>query len=203
MRKLLLAFASVALLAILFGGVLVRTSDASRSANTCSDGSLQTPGTRCVRFQVPKRKPKPKKQKSPAPPLSASAMADTRCMRLREDSWHESGIFPNDPPSVELKTSVSEIVLSCKAGETSTTCTTDGKVQLTSVGSDPDGDKALYTYSVTGGRISGDGTQAVWDLSGVEPGSYIATVEMDDGCGCLAFTSVTMSVEACPDCEAG
>jgi hypothetical protein len=74
-------------------------------------------------------------------------------------------------------------------------------VQLSSSATDPDGDTLLYTYSVTGGRITGDGPNATWDLSGVTPGTYTATVEVDDGCGCVAFSSTTVTVANCTLCD--
>ena len=52
---------------------------------------------------------------------------------------------------------------------------------------DPDGDTLLYSYTVTGGRITGEGANVSWDLTGVQPGTYTSTVEVDDGCGCVAF----------------
>lgn len=47
----------------------------------------------------------------------------------------------------------------------------------------------LYTWSVTAGRISGDGAGATWDLTGAPPGRHAVTVEVDDGCGCIAWAS--------------
>ena len=46
---------------------------------------------------------------------------------------------------------------------------------------DPDNDQLLYTWSVTGGRLSGEGRQVTWDLTGVANGTYTATVEVNDG----------------------
>jgi hypothetical protein len=34
-------------------------------------------------------------------------------------------------------------------------------------------------------------------LTGVAPGTYTVTVEVDDGCGCVAFTSTTVTVNRC------
>jgi hypothetical protein len=58
----------------------------------------------------------------------------------------------------------------------------------------------LYTYSTTGGRITGDGANVSWDLTGVQPGTYPSTVEVDDGCGCVAFSSTTVTVAGCTNC---
>jgi hypothetical protein len=80
-------------------------------------------------------------------------------------------------------------------------CTSTGStVQLAANATDPDGDTLLYTWSTTGGRITGDGANVTWDLSGVQPGTYTASVEVDDGCGCIAFSSTTVTVERC-SCE--
>jgi len=73
-------------------------------------------------------------------------------------------------------------------------------VSLTTVATDPDGDTLLYTYSTTGGRITGDGPNVTWDLSGVAAGTYTSTVEVDDGCGCVTFSSTTVTVATCPNC---
>jgi len=70
-------------------------------------------------------------------------------------------------------------------------------VALSATATDPDGDTLLYTWSTTGGKISGDGPNSTIDLSGVAPGTYTVTVEVDDGCGCIAFTSTTITVERC------
>jgi hypothetical protein len=73
-------------------------------------------------------------------------------------------------------------------------------VQLAANATDPDGDTLLYTYTTTGGRVTGDGANVSWDLAGVQPGTYTATVEVDDGCGCVAFSSTTVTVAECTDC---
>jgi hypothetical protein len=84
----------------------------------------------------------------------------------------------------------------------STSCTPSGSstVQLAANATDPDGDTLLYTYTTTGGRVTGDGANVSWDLDGVQPGTYTATVEVDDGCGCVAFSSTTVTVAECTNC---
>lgn len=112
-------------------------------------------------------------------------------------------IFPNQPPTVTLSAASSRVVLpaTCNEGQQpNPNCTpTAGTVQLSATATDPDGDTLLYTYSTTGGRVTGDGPNATLDLTGVAPGTYTTTVEVDDGCGCIAFTSTTVEVVAC-DC---
>jgi hypothetical protein len=110
-------------------------------------------------------------------------------------------IFPNQPPTVTLSASSSRVVLAAECTgdqQPDPSCTpTANTVQLSATATDPDGDTLLYTYSTTGGRVSGDGPNATLDLTGVAPGTYTVTVEVDDGCGCIAFTSTTVTVERC------
>jgi len=73
-------------------------------------------------------------------------------------------------------------------------------VGLTANATDPDGDTLLYTYTVSGGRVTGEGANVSWDLSGVGPGKYTATVEVDDGCGCISFSSTEVTIGSCGDC---
>ena len=109
--------------------------------------------------------------------------------------------LPNQPPTVSLAANPTtvRIAASCPAGQIPAEgCTpTSTSVQLSASATDPDGDTLLYTWSTTGGRITGDGPNVTWDLSGVAPGSYTASVEVDDGCGCVAFSSTTVTVDAC------
>ncbi len=113
-------------------------------------------------------------------------------------------VVPNNPPTTAVSASPSRVVLAaeCPPGERPVEgCTSTGStVQLAANATDPDGDTLLYTWSTTGGRITGDGANVTWDLSGVQPGTYTASVEVDDGCGCIAFSSTTVTVERCT-CE--
>jgi hypothetical protein len=109
--------------------------------------------------------------------------------------------LPNQPPTVTLSASSATVTQPCQPGYISKTCQNPPQsVTLAANASDPDGDTLLYTYSTTGGRVTGEGANATWDLAGVQPGTYTATVEVDDGCGCVAFSSTTVTVAACADC---
>jgi hypothetical protein len=81
-------------------------------------------------------------------------------------------------------------------------CTpTANEVTLVANATDPENDQLLYTWSVTGGRLSGEGKQVAWDLSGVAFGTYTATVEVNDGNQHTASGSTTVTVAECPDCK--
>jgi hypothetical protein len=112
--------------------------------------------------------------------------------------------LPNQPPTVTLSAANATITLPCAEGLISTECTPSSSqtVALTANATDPDGDTLLYTYNTTGGRVTGEGPNATWDLTGLQPGTYTATVEVDDGCGCVAFSSTTATVAACTGCVA-
>jgi hypothetical protein len=110
-------------------------------------------------------------------------------------------IVPNQPPSVTASTSISSIVRPCPPGTSSPNCSpTDNTVTLVANATDPDNDQLLYTWSVTGGRLSGEGRQVTWDLTGVADGTYTATVEVNDGNQHTANGSATVTVAACPGC---
>jgi len=56
-----------------------------------------------------------------------------------------------------------------------------------------------YNWRASGGRIVGDGPSATWDLSGAAPGTYQATIEVDNNQnnGCTAFTTTKVVVREC------
>ena len=132
---------------------------------------------------------------------AATPRPGTRCSREKGKQCKRPGA-DNNAPVVSLRASELKITLACPEGQTSQTCTPSAgpKTQLRATASDPDGDTIIYTYSATGGRITGDGADVAWDLTGLQPGTYTATVEADDCCGCVAFSSVQVIVEACGDC---
>jgi len=110
--------------------------------------------------------------------------------------------LPNVAPVVSgVSTSISSITRPCPPGTSSPSCTPSGnEVQLTATASDADNDTLLYTWSVTGGRLTGEGRTVTWDLSGVANGTYTATVEVDDGNQHKANGSATVTVAECTGC---
>ncbi len=109
---------------------------------------------------------------------------------------------PNQPPTVSVSASSASITLPCPPGTSSATCTASASrtVELTASASDPDNDTLLYTWSVTGGRVTGDRNTVTWDLGDAQVGTYTATVEVSDGNGHAAHASTLVTLAACTEC---
>jgi hypothetical protein len=115
----------------------------------------------------------------------------------------------NSPPVIiSLTPSTQSITLPGAAGfhSASNSCppTASTTVELTTSACDVDGDALIYSYTVTGGRIAGEGGKISWDLSSVGPGTYTASVEVDDGFrhkrrSLLTTYSTTVTVIHCAD----
>ena len=96
------------------------------------------------------------------------------------------------PPSLSL--SADNTVVSACAGS-------PARVQLNARASSPSGNPIRYDWSTTGGRITGDGPNVYWDLTGLAPGVYRASIEIATGSvagECRAFTSAAVVVKPCP-----
>jgi len=104
---------------------------------------------------------------------------------------------------VNSSVSSASITLPCPEGTSSDTCTASASrsVTLNAGASDQDNDTLLYTWSVTGGTLSGEGGSVGWDLSGVAPGSYTATVQVNDGNGHVVPGTATITVAECTNCR--
>ena len=77
-------------------------------------------------------------------------------------------------------------------------CTDDMSVNVTTTAVDPENDVLTYTYTVSGGRIVGQGANVQWDLTGAAPGTYTIVAGVDDGCGVCGKTQTTsIIVENC------
>ena len=144
----------------------------------------------------------PAAHEASAPQDRAATLPGTRCTRAKGERCKQRPDDQNNAPVVELSASEPKITLACPDGAASQTCAPSPgqQVQLRATAKDPDGDTLLYTYSVTGGRAAGEGAEVTWDLSGLRPGTYTATVEVDDCCGCVAFSSTQVIVESCSGC---
>lgn len=112
------------------------------------------------------------------------------------------GDIPNKPANVDSVTlGATTVTLPCPSGSTSTSCSDNRTVSVSTKATDPENDVLTYNYTVSGGRIVGVGPNVSWDLSGTQPGTYTITTGVDDGCGVCGKTNTqTIKVEACPNC---
>ena len=100
-----------------------------------------------------------------------------------------------------LQASSSSIVLPCPEGTISESCAADNnKIQLTAIVLDADKEKLRYGWSVTGGKLTGDGYLVSWDLSGLPNGTYTAMVSASNGATRIE-RSVSVTVVDCHDCR--
>ncbi|MDQ3798002.1 MAG: Ig-like domain-containing protein [Acidobacteriota bacterium] len=120
---------------------------------------------------------------------------------------NKRGVTPpvNRPPDVTvLALDRTSVALPCPPGTfppEGTTCP-EPTVRVTTTAVDPENDVLTYNYTVSGGRIVGQGANVTWDLSGVRPGTYTIVAGADDGCGVCGKTETrTIEVTECPGCR--
>lgn len=70
------------------------------------------------------------------------------------------------------------------------------QVKLTVNASTPDGKVMTFTWTTTGGRLIGSGTNVTLDTSSMTPGTYTITAQTDDGFGHTVECSTTITVTA-------
>jgi outer membrane protein OmpA-like peptidoglycan-associated protein len=92
---------------------------------------------------------------------------------------------PNQNPTISCSTDRSPIMPGERTG-------------ITSTASDPDGDPLTYSYSATGGQVTGDGPKAQFDSTGLAAGSYTVKCSVSDGKGGTADGSTTVDVQQPP-----
>jgi hypothetical protein len=110
----------------------------------------------------------------------------------------------NPPANVESITlGEKRVTIPCQPGfhpREGGSCTDDMSVTVSTVARDVDNDVLTYNYTVSGGRVVGQGANVSWDLSGAQAGTYTITVGVDDGCGVCGQTKTeTITVASC-DC---
>ena len=92
---------------------------------------------------------------------------------------------PHHPPTVSVSASPTTI----KAGERSA---------ITCNGASPDNLPLTYNYSASGGQVTGNGLQAQFDSTGVQPGTYSVKCEVTDSRGDKADGSANIEVQQPP-----
>jgi outer membrane protein OmpA-like peptidoglycan-associated protein len=92
---------------------------------------------------------------------------------------------PNRPPTATLSVERSPILPGERTG-------------ITCNGSDPDGDPLTYSYSASGGQVTGTGSSAQFDATGLQPGTYTVKCTVNDGRGGTADASGNVEVKEPP-----
>lgn len=69
-------------------------------------------------------------------------------------------------------------------------------VRITATATDPDNDPLTYSYTASGGKVTGTGPRAQLDTTGLAPGHYTVTCQVDDGRGGKADASAAVEVQA-------
>ncbi len=101
--------------------------------------------------------------------------------------WPEK-VKPNHPP-----------VASCSADKSSVYAESGDTVAVSVRASDPDNDPLTYSWTASGGRVEGTGTQVRWNSAGTTPGMYTVTANVNDGRGGTATCAVDIRVEPRPN----
>jgi outer membrane protein OmpA-like peptidoglycan-associated protein len=92
---------------------------------------------------------------------------------------------PNQPPTISCSTDRSPI----QPGE---------RTGITATASDPDNDPLTYSYTATGGQVTGNGPKAEFDSTGLQGGSYTVKCSVSDGKGGTADASTNVDVQQPP-----
>ncbi len=134
--------------------------------------------------------------------LSATSLLCVLLASVMAQKGSSNGLLKKKP-SVVLQTSMTSITYPCPPGGNSMSgscpTTANFQVALTSMAKDVN-KQPVYAYTVTGGRVVGEGSQVTWDLSGVWPGFHTATVEVQDSKKHRAHSSVIVKIMRCSDC---
>ena len=112
------------------------------------------------------------------------------------------------PPSIRfVELSPSSIVRPCSSGTRSETCSTTGnQLQVSADADAPPDAEVFFEWSVTAGRLTGEGRKVTWDLSGVATGTYTVTVTAQYSFagwtdGHISAGSATLTISECTDCK--
>lgn len=108
------------------------------------------------------------------------------------------------PPTV-LLTSSSPSITVCPVSKqpVNASCSSSSEVTLVADAGSIENNVLRFAWEVTAGRLRGDGHKVVWDLAGVQEGTYTATVEVDDGNQHKASAATSVSVAPCSQCVWG
>jgi outer membrane protein OmpA-like peptidoglycan-associated protein len=125
------------------------------------------------------------------PSLGGSARQDN--LRLGTGIVLRFG-FPSAPPPAPKGPPTA----SCSANPSSVYAGSNDTVNVHVTANSPDNLPLTYSYTASGGTVDGNGPEARWSSSGVNPGSYTVSTKVDDGKGGTASCSTEIRVEERP-----
>lgn len=77
----------------------------------------------------------------------------------------------------------------------------ESTITLTANSTDPLGETLIYKWKVSGGRLSGNGRQVIWDLDAVDAGTYTATVEVSGKRSGTGVGTTEVRAASCGICD--
>jgi outer membrane protein OmpA-like peptidoglycan-associated protein len=95
--------------------------------------------------------------------------------------------------TVEPKPNTPPVVSNCAANPP--TINVGQKSTVTTTASDADNDKLTYSYTTSGGKVTGEGQSVQFDSTGVAPGTYTVNCHVSDGRGGEASGNTTITVQ--------
>ena len=96
--------------------------------------------------------------------------------------------------AVEQKPNTPPTVASCAADPS--TITVGQSSTVTTTASDADNDQLTYSYTTSGGRVTGSGASVQFDSTGAAPGVYTVTCHVSDGRGGENSANTQVTVKA-------
>ena len=81
-------------------------------------------------------------------------------------------------------------------------CAEDPSIKITTFVNNPKNSEITYYYTVSGGKIAGQGASVSWDFRGVRPGNYTVTVGIGNKTGVFGETiTKTVLIRECGTCD--
>ncbi len=95
--------------------------------------------------------------------------------------------------TVEEKPNTPPVVSSCAANPA--TITAGQNSTITTTATDADNDQLTYSYTTSGGKVTGSGASVQFDSTGVAPGTYTITCSASDGRGGEGHATTQVTVQ--------
>jgi outer membrane protein OmpA-like peptidoglycan-associated protein len=95
--------------------------------------------------------------------------------------------------TVEQKPNTPPVVSSCVANPS--TITVGQQSTVTTTATDADNDQLTYSYTTSGGKVTGSGATVQFDSTGVSPGTYTITCSASDGRGGEGHSTTQVTVQ--------